>query len=101
MTSERTYFARFRQACWSDDPKAARDSLLLWLGSQTHNQDITIKDLVNPVQDEDLGKQLTTLLEAVTSQPGGWTGEGLYQAVLRVRRTLLAAEDCLRKGSHQ
>ncbi len=101
MTREQIYFARFRAACRSVDPKAARDSLLLWLGFYTHNQDIRLKDLVKRIQDQDLGKQVKTLLEAVTAQPGGWTGEGLYQAVLRMRRTLLAAEDRSRKGSRQ
>ncbi len=101
MAKERTYFARFHAACRSGDPKAARDSLLLWLGFYADNQDLTIKDLAEQVQDDDLGEQLRTLQEAVISQPGGWTGEGLYQAVARARRTLLAAQDRSRKGSRQ
>ena len=90
LAIESAYFARFHQACRSSDPKAALDSLLVWLGYWcTRKQFLTVKDFAEQLGNDELGEELKALQEAVASRPDKWSGHELYHVVARMRRTLV------------
>ncbi len=87
---ESAYFTRFRKACHSRDPKAALDSLTVWLGSCcTQSQFVTVKDFADQLCDDELTENVAALQEAVALHSTEWSGNQLYRAVARARRKLL------------
>ena len=90
---EDSCFNRIRDACCSNDPKAALNSLTAWLGSCCQgSKSSSIKEFAARLGDDDLAEQLAGLQEAVVSGSTDWSGTDLYRTVDRVRRKLRPEE---------
>ena len=90
LVMEDIYFGRFYRACLSGDPKEALNSLLVWLGyCSTQQQGVAMQELVNQLYDDELAEQIVVLREAVALHSTEWSGSHLYHAVARARRRLL------------
>ena len=90
MPNESAYFLNLRKACHSRDPKAALDSLTVWLGSCcTQSQFATVKEFTDQLCNDELTENVVALQEAVASHSTEWSGNQFYLVVVRVRRKLL------------
>ncbi len=90
---EDSCFNRIRDACCSNDPKAALNSLVAWLGRCcAGSEPSSVKEFAAGLGDDDLAEQLASLQEAVASRSTDWSGAELYSAVDRARRKLQTTE---------
>ena len=88
------YFSQLHDACLTNDPLAALESLVLWLGVWcTGPSSNSVKHLAGKLGDDQLAKQILALRELTSSESSDWVGTDLFQAVDRARRRLL-------EGSH-
>jgi very-short-patch-repair endonuclease len=94
--AEKTYFKRFRKACFSNDPKASFQALMSWL-DRTNTQPVapTLEKFVLESGMPELlkaGETLNRLLFAPHSETGPieprkmWSGKPLDRAVARARK---------------
>jgi hypothetical protein len=84
---EAAYFAELRTACLENDPKAAIDSLISWLGVFCEGaQSGTVQEIARELVDDELALEITSLREALDFDPIDWSGISLLRAVDRARR---------------